>query len=541
MSAETLQLTRSRLWATEYNGWEVAYEGIGAPSDGAPSHLAWDNPMADDWNQPELFRRSFKFNSPSRGFLAINRTWNPDDSRKTSNFWRRDEFLTDAAGLTMEMRAIVHGSSDKDALFFGYQNEKSSASALISPKSVRLAPFTIRPGYGVRADFNTTGTYRIYRLVKYPSSRTVELYIDGERVLSWEATTAQRSDGSRPGYDFPFVLVGDNSSDEDFNANVTIDYVRYRRGAFPPGTPLGPVARRTPPALPRVATARETHVTIRGDDIPDTGPYHLRGRMIAWKELEDGILELDTSDARSNVYVDGDLPGLKSKGNVTIEMRVKLLPDAGARGFTLAYGDGIGNLSLTLSPRKIEGFIGAKPAGFKSYAVNLTDDFHTIRIVRPAMSLYYHVYIDDNPVPILADLHVGGNRPPGKFLHFGTLGYPDMNAKTHILIDFIRWRQGATAPRPLPKPRLLCSEDKGKTYKSSRCTSDVAIVRWASVPNADSCIAIASPASPKWRGAKSVSGGTSTIERPSVATRYTLECTNQTGTVQSSVMVVPSS
>ena len=141
-------------------------------------------------------------------------------------------------------------------------------------------------------------------------------------------------------------------------------------------------------------------------------------------------------------------------------MRVKLFPDSDKRGFTLQLADSLGSVAVSLSPDGIESHFGTKPDAFQKHVVDLTNAFHTIRLVRPAMSNYAHVYLDNDPVPILVDQKIDAQRiappnyaPPrirfGSFANGPNFNTPEVTpGKTHLLIDYIRWRSGATAPKP---------------------------------------------------------------------------------------------
>lgn len=94
--------------------------------------------------------------------------------------------------------------------------------------------------------------------------------------------------------------------------------------------------------------------------------------------------------------------------------------------------------------------VGYKDIGYQAAKMNTTNQFHTYRIVRQAQQMYSHLYIDNNPVPILFDQHLeatGGVAisEQASAIEFGHMFNPGIG-KGHVLIDYIRWSPTAFAP-----------------------------------------------------------------------------------------------
>jgi len=546
-----IKANRTAAWATNYSGWEVLFDGTGMPGDNVPSHLAWDNPVDDDWDDNARVRtESIMFNSPSTGFMTIDRVSNLLDRKKTGHIRRTDEFLTDAAGLTMEFRMKVLPQSTTDGISAQFANDKHSIALYLSPNQLKLAPITPLGSAGVSIPFNTTKDFHTYRLVKYPNSSQVRLYVDNATspILTADAATTNTTGPKAVLADFPYVLIGDGSPGNGviYDGAYTLDYARYRRGAFLPGSALTAILR-TPPALPAPVTGTETfHEGVTGSALPTVPPFERRGSASAWSLLDDGTMSLKTEAGKTADYLIKAPKALTSKGPMTLEMRFKMLPDAGHRGFSLQLLDELGTVAVSLSKDRVESHLGTKPAAYQTHMTDLTDGFHTLRLVRPANSNYAYVYLDNDPIPVLVDQKIDATRllPPNvPRIRFGTYHDPRNNAPeaqhgTDIVIDYIRWRADAAAPPVLSGAGLLtCSEDRGKTFKSGSCTSSSVILRWSLHPHESACVAVEPFAGSRWTGEKP-SSATQTIEpTPNGSTKYTLSCSNGDTQFSSSVTI----
>src|SRR5262245_55026870 len=77
--------------------WDVDYEGVDSAADNVANYLRWDSAIDDDWNQPNT---TFKLNTPSPGYMSVDRVTNPLDHNKTGNIWIRDPVLANSLGFT---------------------------------------------------------------------------------------------------------------------------------------------------------------------------------------------------------------------------------------------------------------------------------------------------------------------------------------------------------------------------------------------------------------------------------------------------------
>src|SRR6478672_3424005 len=62
--------------------WEVNFDGVDSAADNVPNYLRWDSPIDDDWDQQPT---SYRLNTPSVGFMSVDRVTNPLDHGKTGN------------------------------------------------------------------------------------------------------------------------------------------------------------------------------------------------------------------------------------------------------------------------------------------------------------------------------------------------------------------------------------------------------------------------------------------------------------------------
>ena len=211
--------------------------------------------------------------------------------------------------------------------------------------------------------------------------------------------------------------------------------------------------------------------------MPTVPAFELRGSASAWSRRPDGLLEFTTAPGQSNDFLMTSATGLVDKGAVTIELGVRVLPDAGHRGFIVQYVDSVGSVAFSLSPDRIDSHFGTKPDAFQTYQVDLTDRVHKVRLVRPANSLYAHIYLDDYPTPVLVDQKLDATRhlpPSAPRIRFGTFYQPNFNGLgsktgTHVLIDSLRWMPSADAP--VPASTTPVSTMPTPTVGSSTCTA----------------------------------------------------------------------
>lgn len=468
---EQLRLAEARrniTWAKRQDPagyWDIAYEADGNPSDPARSPYLWDNPMDDDWADPNY---GFHWNTPSPGFLTVDRTKNASNPGQTGNIWRRDEFIDPKYGFTMELRVQILRQSLPNSFFIQFVNQVGVLSVLLSPNKI-IGGSTVNAavqGKQFEFDFDTTD-FHTYRITVTPNSTEFKLFVDG--VLKGRGTMGPTYKvGVLPYVDFPYVLIGDNSNHPSLNAAYVLDYVRYRRGRIEPGEPFSLANRREPPSTLPLPDKRTMgfYEALRATGIPDQDPggvpgpnnstcyekFCLRGARDTWKIVNEPsaqngkAVEIDGRSGRSTLSYLSSAPELINKGDLTVEFRIKMFSDADERSFTLHYMDQLGSVSVVLSPKAVEASQGLKPTGIQKYQIDLTDRFHTLRIVRKAGELYAQVYLNDNIVPIIADEHLDGTTGSQPSIQFGATGFPERGRKAHILLDYIRWKAEASAP-----------------------------------------------------------------------------------------------
>ena len=421
--------------------WEVQYDGIDSAADNVPNHLRWDSVIDDDWNQ--FGGSSFELNSPSPGFMSVDRVSNPADHGKTGNIWVRDPILRHADGFTMEVGVKLEPNSNTDAFSMTYLDDGGSFGVHLSPNQIKAGGLAAsNPGNTVA--YNTTSNFHTYRIVKQPNSRSISVYIDGNPnpVVTGTGTNAYAV-GSSDYLQYPRILIGDNENNPIYNAHYTLDFVRYRRGATAPGETPPAFAPRALPDPPTPANpSGETWVTgYDGDGQPSSSGW-IQGGGSVWNQQPDGVMELD---GLANARLD-NVTGWNNQAGITIEARIKVMPDSDEGGFNLVANDQLGDTALVLSPDKVELSLAHMPAGQATFAMDTTDDFHIYRLTREANGLYWNLYIDNNPVATIANQHAGGNLLSFSRIWMGDVGFPNPASSPHVLIDYVRWHEGATAP-----------------------------------------------------------------------------------------------
>jgi PEP-CTERM motif len=439
VSMSVLSISPSIALAVET--WEVVYDGVDSAADNVPNYLRWDSAVDDDWNQ--VGGSSFQLNSPSPGFMSVDRVTNPLDHGKTGNIWVRDPILSDAAGFTMEVGVKIKPNSNTDAFSMTYLDDKGSFGVHLSPNRIKAGGLGAATS-GNTVAFNTTGGIRTYRIVKLPNSRSISVYVDGNPtpVVTGSGTTGNAV-GSSPFLKYPRVLIGDNENNPSYNANYTLDFVRYRRGATAPGeTPPAFAPRQLPDFPASAAPGGETWVTgYDGVGQPLSSGW-IQGGGSVFIQQPDGIMELN---GVGNARLDSVM-GWNNQAGITLEARIKVLPDSDDGGFNLVANDQLGDTALVLSPGKVELMNAYSPVGKATIAMDTTDAFHIYRMTREANSLYWNLYIDNNPVATIANQHAGGNLLSFSRIWFGDINFPVPGNSPHVLIDYIRWYEGAQAP-----------------------------------------------------------------------------------------------
>lgn len=420
--------------------WEVHYDGMGSAADNVPNHLRWDSAIDDDWNQPGV---SFQLDSPAPGLMSVDRVTNPADHGKTGNIWVRDPILNHQDGFTMEVGVQIKPNSNTDAFSMTYLDNGGSFGVHLSPNKIKVGSLGAG-GAGTTVPFNTTNGIHTYRIVKAPNSHSISVYVDGNPtpVITGTGNTAHMV-GSSPYLKYPRVLIGDNENNPVYNANYTLDFVRYRRGATAPGQTPTAFTARVLQDMPKPANpAGEAWVTgYNGVGQPASSGWLQAGGSVFYQQ-PDGIMELN---GVGNARID-NVNGWDNLKGITLEARIKVLPDSDYGGFNLIANDQAGQTALVLSPDKVELMHAYMPVGQATVTMDTTDDFHVYRLTREPESLYWHLYIDDNPVAAIAHQHAGGDLLSFSRIWFGDVNFPVPGNSPHVLIDYIRWHEGATSP-----------------------------------------------------------------------------------------------
>ncbi len=489
-----LESKRNEVWRPKHPFWEVVYDGVDTPGDNVPGPFMWDNPIDDDWFDPLLFGENvfldqFRLNTPGRGLLTVDRNYLA--TGKTGSLFRRDEYLAPSFtralfGITLEVRVKLMAKSQPDSFFINYVGSDCTISVSLSGATALSSVGTIASGsiYGNHSGhiaFDTTSDFVTLRLVRGPQFKTFSVYVvayaspDAIKPAQFQKLHDGTCDsgfkvGSAPGINFPYVQVGDNSNDAGKNASYILDFVRYRRDAILPEDPLQSLQSRTPPALPDPPVGNDENSFLYGffGDVPVDSPEakFLMGQSVivggpttSFKPSGlQGVIQLQTgNNGHADIEI-GKPFGLVDQGGFTIEARLKALPDHGQRGFRISFLDQLGSVSMFISADRVETALGTKPAGFQSHRMDTTDGFHIYRIVRKAGELYAHLYVDNDPVPVIVDQHLSAETESRGFdanpiLSFGGFRiYPEpfvLPVKTtsaNILIDYIRWHSSSHAP-----------------------------------------------------------------------------------------------
>jgi hypothetical protein len=424
--------------------WDVYYDGVDSAADNVPNFLRWDSALDDDWND---FGLSFWLNTPEPGFFTVDRVTNPADHIKTGNIWIRDPVLSHAAGLTLEVSVLIMPNSMLDAYSITCLDDAGSFGVHLSPDRIKVGSLA-QNGYGDTFPFDTTDGFHLYRVVKSPGSYAVTVYADGSPVpIASGVGSTSYAVGSSPYLKYPRVLVGDNSNATIYNAHYICDLVRYRRGATAPGETPPTLPPRVLPAPPPPATGAETWtVGYEGLGMPVTGSgWIVGGASASWTYLGDGTTDLNTLTYAANARMDGVL-NWPNTAAVTVETRVKVLPDSQEGGFNLVVNDQVGQTALVLSPDKAELQHAYMPLGQATVPMDTTDGFHVYRVTRDADGIYWHLFIDDDPVAAVPYQHAGGDLLSFSRVWFGDVGFPIPSNGCHVIIDYIRWFAAHTAP-----------------------------------------------------------------------------------------------
>jgi hypothetical protein len=441
---------RRKLFATTAVGgrWEVYYSGYDSGMDRCLAHQIWDNGIDDDGIRMLSAGGGYRLNTPEPGLLTVDRSF-PDPLGREKGLGsvlsRRDEVLRPEDGFTGEARLQLHAPSGEDAVQLYYRDARGWCFGLhLSPDKVRGGGYGTRSGVVQERAFDTTSAFHTYRMVVQPNATRWSLYIDGKFVFEAEATP-YRVTSLHIEDKHPTVIVGGEKGSK--TTHLTLDYVGYRRGAYAPGVAMPPALPRFPHPLP-APLPRERWQSWR-DATVQRFPTHAPEPALPFV--------FQSAKPAYNTYAATLAPAV-NKGDYTVEFALTVDKACEPRGFSGYVRDLMGTWGILWSPDKVELTVGAKHVGwYKDVAIgirrvmmNTTDRAHKYRVVRPAGSMYCHLYIDDNPVPALYDQHLDASCSD-KFLGVPTpaLVWGDtLNnwGKGHVTIHDIRWTDTAYAP-----------------------------------------------------------------------------------------------
>ena len=417
--------------------WDGGFDGIDSAADNVANYLRWDSAIDDDWDEPD---DSFQLNTPSPGFMTVDRVANPADADKTGNIWIRDPILSHADGFTMEVTVEIQPDSDQNAFSMTYLDQDGSFGVQLSPDSIKvggLAP----TDPGTTVTYNTTGAFNTYWMEQLPNSHTVLLYVNGVLVDEGQGTSAYAV-GSNVDLQDPRVLIGDNSGDPSYNADYVLENVNYSRGAFSPTQTQPSYPARVLPSPPTPAV-NETWTTgyLGSSGNPSNSGWEIAGGG-TFTLQSDGSTRLQGD---TNAMLNSPT-GWTNMTALTLEASIKVLPDSMENGFELVANDTLGDMALVLSPDKVTLEEAYSFVGQASITMNTTDAFHTYRLTRDVDGLYWDLFIDNNEVASIADQKTGGEEISTSRVWFGDINFPDPGNTPDVDINYIRWHEGANAP-----------------------------------------------------------------------------------------------
>jgi autotransporter-associated beta strand protein len=431
-----LALGRQAYCVTET--WDNGFDGIDSAADDVANYLRWDSAIDDDWDEPD---DSFQLNTPSPGYMTVDRVANPADDDKTGNIWVRDPILNYADGFTMEVTVKIMPDSEANAFSMTYLDQGGSFGVQLSPDSIKvggLAP----TDPGTTVTYNTTNGFNTYWMEQLPNSHTVKLYVNGVLVDTGQGTS-NYAVGSSDDLEDPRVLIGDNSNATNINADYVLESVYYRRGATSPTQTPSTFPARVLPSPPTSAPLNESW---NGSYYGSSGSPSKSGWALAgggtFTAQPDGSerVEYDTNAMMNNPA------GWTDMTPITVEASLKVLPDSQPDGFELVVNDNLGDIALVLSPDKVTFEEAYSFVGQASITMNTTDAYHTYRITRDVDGLYWDLFIDNNPVAAIADQKTGGEEIGFSRIWFGDIDFPIPGNYPDVDVNYIRWHDGANSP-----------------------------------------------------------------------------------------------
>lgn len=408
LHADDMDLWRRRVWG---NGsctskeWEVCFEGMGIPGWNQRSHLDWDNAIDDDWDEPLGNSKSWIVNLERKnGFMEVNRTLE-GKTRSSGHFWRRDEFLTTEAGFEAQFEVKVYPDSQSSGVKFHYFNEKHQFKFVFSPDEIQFHSLIGNESRSLeKVKLNNT-EFSLYK-IRYESGG-VSLWKNEILLFSnlkpGYSNFIEKGEG-KLGHIAPRIGFGDNNNYvENHQGHYGISFFRYKRA--------NNLIRRSPPALP---PREECNSNIEWTNISTV--FEIKKRLISWDSLKSTL----------------PIPPFNQMGK-TIEFMAKV-DFSKTSALSLDFGDHLGGIILSIKRNRIEMKANTKP-GLSAIVELNTEGINKYRLVRSNLGLYWYLYLNDEPLPVLLDVRASGSSlsEPGSFgniprqvIHVGSFETPSL-------------------------------------------------------------------------------------------------------------------
>jgi len=293
-----------------------------------------------------------------------------------------------------------------------------------------------------QAAFNTMDRHHLYRMMIRGASTRFSVFADNRHLFDATAVRAHLASIARG---WPTVVFGGERGNK--TTHYELDLVRYRRGGYAPGERMPvPKPRKPPPLPPNLRSPEQERWTELTDPIsfPASRPS--------------SMFEFKSAKPLYNRTHATTLAPCEDKGDVTVEWVMTVHPDNDWRGYATYIRDGIGTVGMLLSPDRVELTVGIKhvgwkpywnvPIGIRSYKIDATVE-RVYRLVRCAGEFYWHLYVDDDPLPAIPDHHVDASVGGLLRLSPPTLQAGDTGnnfGRGHVSIKRLRWSPTAYAP-----------------------------------------------------------------------------------------------
>lgn len=398
--------------------WEVCFEGNALPGQGSNPYDAWDNPVDDDWHL-QSFRLAEVLIDQREGARTYVR------SARTAVdgpmwLYRRDQHITYETGMEMAVGIRVPRTSDDNAVFIQYIDAQGGFALIVNGASLVFNP---APNYNpqpravsVALPPALQGQFLDLVLRKLPQSSTVQILAqwpagDGSfnTVQPFAVPLAAQPFARGPDYPTRWT-IGDNN--DNAHGQYDLDYVRVRRHRA--STPIDPCGASIALPLPG-RQMNDRH--FFGGVGSDSAVLSVAGVREAWASV-----------AMTGMRCGMEVPPPPDRS-------VRRLRGAGATGAILCVYDNrlgftqgfaiearfrragapviAGHLSwiepanghtIRFEADALVAQTYGKPVSQGRYATMLAmGDWHVVRAVRPASSLYTYVYLDGAGSPVISD------------------------------------------------------------------------------------------------------------------------------------------